>query len=110
MSDSFSIGKHSVQFTSQLLQMSLDYVNGLMQDAVDYIDREMSGELDKERIQDILVYLTAKTMEFRAFQYDIPAFDGKNSEQNEQEEQDIISKKWSGIDDKVRVFLFIIKH
>ncbi|CAB4021386.1 spatacsin-like isoform X2, partial [Paramuricea clavata] len=93
--------KHSVQFTSQLLQMSLDYVNGLMQDAVNYLDREMGSKVDRERVPHILTYLTAKTMELRAFQYGIPAFRGEGREcQDEGEIQDIIFEKWSGMDDK----------
>ena len=102
---SLSVGKHSVQFTSQLLQMSLDYVNGLMQDAVSYLDREMGSKLDRERVPHILTYLTAKTMELRAFQYGIPAFRAEGREsQDEGEIQDIIFEKWSGMDDKVSLF------
>jgi hypothetical protein len=82
--------------------MSLDYVNGLIQDAVDYIDRDMGSESDRERIDDILTYLTAKTMELRSFQYGIPAFDGGSKEtQDKEERQDVIFRKWSGMDDKV---------
>ena len=92
-----------MQFTGQLLQMSLDYVNGLMQDAVRYIDGEMGSELDTERIEDILVYLTEKTMELRLFQGGISAFTGEsnNSKSKNTETQDSALEKWSGMDDKV---------
>ncbi|XP_028406945.1 spatacsin-like [Dendronephthya gigantea] len=99
--------KHSVQFTSQLLQMSFDYVNGLIQDAVCYIDREMGSKSDREQIQDILIYLTAKTMDLRSLQYGIPAFqsDGKercekDGEKSSSEMRDIVFENWSGMDDK----------
>ena len=99
----FRIGKHSVQFTSQLLHMSLDYVNGLIQDAVNYMDRDLGSESDRERIQHILTYLTAKTMELRSFQYGIPAFGSECKEKQDKEEiQDAIFKKWSEMDDKVQ--------
>ena len=98
-----SSGKHSVQFTRQLLQMSLDYVNGLMQDAVRYIDGEMGSELDRERIEDILIYLTAKTMELRSYQDGVSAFEDKNNtwQSKNTGTQDSMLEKWSAMDDKV---------
>lgn len=96
------LGKHSVQFTSQLLHMSLEYVNGLMQDAVMYIDREMGSELDRKRAQRILAYLTAKTMELRSFQYGIPEFVCDSGRiENRTGIQDIAFDKWSEMDDRV---------
>ena len=62
-----------MQFTSQLLQMSFDYVNGLMQDAVNYVERELGNQCDREKIHDILSFLTTKTMELRWFLYGIPS-------------------------------------
>lgn len=116
------VGKHSVQFTNQLLQMSFDYVNGLIQDAVSYIDREMGSKSDRENIHDILIYLTAKTMVLRSFQYRIPAFQsddkerggedgkkagrdgdrgGEHGDKANSKMRDVVFEKWSGMDDKV---------
>lgn len=95
--------------------MSFDYVNGMMQDALNFIDRELGNENDRERIQQILSYLTGKTMELRRFLHGIPSFthDTKRSEpgqdSNEKgfpsdrfsEAQEIIFEKWSNMNDKV---------
>ena len=99
----FSSGKHSVQFTRQLLQMSLDYVNGLMQDAVRYIDGEMGSELDRERVEDILIYLTAKTMELRSYQDGVSAFEDERItwQSRNTGTQNSMLQKWSEMDDKV---------
>lgn len=100
-----------MQFTGQLLQMSLDYVNGLMQDAVRYIDGEMGSELDRERIKDILVYLTEKTMELRSFQDGISEFRSEaNKPQSKNTDTQDMLEKWSGMDDKVGLTKFNRRH
>ena len=111
--------------------MSFDYVNGLMQDAVNYVERELGNQCDREKIHDILSFLTTKTMELRCFLYGIPPFTPttasseladkikeEEEKENEEEEvlpigmssetQQIILKKWETLDDKVGSVCFII--
>ena len=96
-------GQHSVQFTSQLLQLSSDYVHGLIQDALSYIEQDMGSDVDRTHAQDILIYLTEKMMELRSYKYTIPEFKGSQRENSQTEVDDLhdaIFDKWSTMDYK----------